>query len=58
MVLMMVSWKAGFRERWPKTFKEELENNSRNPRDLVGKLAQRTPKESSTYSFCTIVQLV
>jgi hypothetical protein len=25
------------RERWPKTLKGEMENNSRKPRDLVGK---------------------
>jgi hypothetical protein len=39
MVLVMARWKVGHREGWPKTFKRELENNSRKPRDLVGKLA-------------------
>ncbi len=30
-VLMIVRQEAGPRERWPKTFKAELENNSRKP---------------------------
>jgi hypothetical protein len=38
MVLVMVSWEAGSHEQ-PKTLKGELENNSRNPRDLVRNLA-------------------
>jgi hypothetical protein len=39
MVLLMVRWEAGPCERQPKMFKGELENNSRNPRDIVRKLA-------------------
>jgi hypothetical protein len=39
MVLMMARCKAGSHERWPKTLKGELENNSWKPRDLIGKLA-------------------
>jgi hypothetical protein len=35
----MVRQKAGPLERQPKMLKEELENNSRNSRDLVIKLA-------------------
>ncbi len=38
--LMMARREAGPSEKWPKTLKEELENNSRMPRDLVRKLAQ------------------
>jgi hypothetical protein len=37
MVLVMARGEAGPRERWTKTLKGELENNSRKPRDLVGK---------------------
>jgi hypothetical protein len=39
MVLMMAMQEAGPLERWPKTLKRELENNSRKPRDQVRKLA-------------------
>jgi hypothetical protein len=39
MVLMMVRREAGPRERQTKLLKGEFKNNSRNPRDLVGKLA-------------------
>jgi hypothetical protein len=35
----MARWEAGSRERWPKILKEELENDSKMPRDLDGKLA-------------------
>jgi hypothetical protein len=35
MVLVMARWEAGPCERWPKTLKGKLENNSRKPRDLV-----------------------
>ncbi len=35
MVLVMATWEAGPRERWPKTLKYELVNNSRKPRDLT-----------------------
>ncbi len=38
MVLVMVRREAGPRERRPKTLQGELENNSRNPRDLVKEL--------------------
>jgi hypothetical protein len=40
MVLVMARLEAGPCERWLKMLKEELENNSRKPRDLVRKLAQ------------------
>jgi hypothetical protein len=39
MVLGTVRWEAGPCERRPKMLKEEMENNSRMSRDLVGKLA-------------------
>jgi hypothetical protein len=39
MVLVMARQEAGPCERWPKTLTEELENNSRKPRDLVRKFA-------------------
>jgi hypothetical protein len=39
MDLVIARQEAGAHERWPKALKGELENNSRNPRDLVGKLA-------------------
>jgi hypothetical protein len=39
IIPVIVMQEAGPRERWPKVFKGELENNSRNPRDLVRKLA-------------------
>jgi hypothetical protein len=39
MVYVMARQEAGPCERWPKTLKEELENNSRKPRDLVRKFA-------------------
>jgi hypothetical protein len=39
MVLMIARREAGPCERWPKMLKRELENNSRKPRDLFGKLA-------------------
>jgi hypothetical protein len=39
MVLVMVRPEVGPHERRPKTLKEELENNSINPRGLDGKLA-------------------
>jgi hypothetical protein len=35
----MARQEAGPHERQPKMLKRELENNSRNARDLVGKLA-------------------
>jgi hypothetical protein len=35
MLIMMAKQEAGSFERWPKTLKGELENNSRKPRDLV-----------------------
>jgi hypothetical protein len=34
MVLIMVKWEAGPRERRPKILKGELKNNSRKPRDI------------------------
>jgi hypothetical protein len=39
MVLVMARREAGPHERLPKTFKGELENNRRQPKDLVKKLA-------------------
>jgi hypothetical protein len=39
MVLVKFRREAGPRERQPQTFKGELEENSRNLRDLVRKLA-------------------
>ncbi len=39
MVLVIVRLEAAPHERQSKTLKGELENNSRNPRDLIGKLA-------------------
>jgi hypothetical protein len=40
MVLMMARQEAGPRDEWwTKTLKKKLENSSRKPRDLVGKLA-------------------
>jgi hypothetical protein len=39
MVLTMVRREAGPHERLPKTLEGKLENNSRKPRDLIGKLA-------------------
>jgi hypothetical protein len=39
MVLVMVRRKTGPLERQPTMLKEEVENNSRNSRDLVIKLA-------------------
>jgi hypothetical protein len=39
MVLVMVRRKARLRARQPKTLKRELENNSRQSRELVEKLA-------------------
>ncbi len=39
MVLVMARQEAVPCERWPKMLKGELENNSREPNDLVGKLA-------------------
>jgi hypothetical protein len=39
MVLVMVRQEAGSHDRRPKAPKGELENISRNPRDLVRKLA-------------------
>jgi hypothetical protein len=39
MVLMMARWEAGPHERQLKAHKEELENNPRKTRDLVGKQA-------------------
>jgi hypothetical protein len=38
MVLMMARLEAGPHERWPKALKGDLENNSRETRDLVRKL--------------------
>jgi hypothetical protein len=38
-VLVMARREAGPCERWPKTLKGKLKNNSRKPRDLVGNLA-------------------
>jgi hypothetical protein len=35
MVLVMARWEVVLCEGPPKTFKGELENNSRKPRDLV-----------------------
>jgi hypothetical protein len=40
MVFVMARREAGPRERWPMMLKGEMENNSRKPRDLVGKLTQ------------------
>jgi hypothetical protein len=37
MALRTFRWEAGPRERWTKTHSEEMENNSRKPRDLFGK---------------------
>jgi hypothetical protein len=39
MLLIMVRQQAGPHERQPMTLKGELENNSKNSRELVGKLA-------------------
>jgi hypothetical protein len=39
MVPLMVRKEAGPRERWLKMLQGELENNPRNKRGLVGKLA-------------------
>jgi hypothetical protein len=39
MVLVMARREAGYCERRPDGLKGELENSSRKPRDLVGKLA-------------------
>jgi hypothetical protein len=39
MILVMASREAGPYEMRPKALKGVLENNSRKPRDLVGKLA-------------------
>jgi hypothetical protein len=39
MVLVMARREARPHERQPKTFKRELQNKSRKPRDLVRKLA-------------------
>jgi hypothetical protein len=39
MILMIARREAGSCERWPKTLKREVENNSWKPRDLVEKLA-------------------
>jgi hypothetical protein len=39
MILLMARQEAGPCERWSKKLMGELENNSRKPRDLVGKLA-------------------
>jgi hypothetical protein len=39
MVLVMVRREARPCERWPKTFKGEMRNYSRKPRNLVRKLA-------------------
>jgi hypothetical protein len=39
MVLMMARQEVKPCERWLKTLKGQLENNSRKPRDLVGRLA-------------------
>ncbi len=39
MVLIMVKQEAGPCERWPKMLNRELQNNSRQPTDLVVKLA-------------------
>jgi hypothetical protein len=39
MVLGIIRQEAGPHERRPKTLNGELENNSRNPNDLVRKLA-------------------
>jgi hypothetical protein len=39
MVLMMAGGAAGLCERWPRMLKGEMENNSINPRNLIGKQA-------------------
>jgi hypothetical protein len=39
MLLVMVRQETGHHERRLKTFKGELENNSRKPRELIRKLA-------------------
>jgi hypothetical protein len=35
MVFVMARQEAGPHERWPKTLKGKLENNSRKPRELT-----------------------
>jgi hypothetical protein len=40
MVLGRIRGEAGPCERQPKTLKEELENNTRKPEDLIRKLAK------------------
>jgi hypothetical protein len=44
IVLVIVRQEAGPRERWPKTFKAELENNSRKPRGPTHKTGIVTAK--------------
>jgi hypothetical protein len=39
MVLVMARREAGHHERWPKALKGVLENHSRKPEELVGKVA-------------------
>jgi hypothetical protein len=34
MVLVIARWEDGPSERWPKTLRGELENNSRKPRKV------------------------
>jgi hypothetical protein len=50
MVLMMVRRKARLRERRPKTFKGELESNSRKTRTLVRKLAMSLKEPGFSFS--------
>jgi hypothetical protein len=45
MVLLIARRQAGPCERQPQALKGELENNSRKPRDLVGKLTLWQPKK-------------
>jgi hypothetical protein len=51
MVLTIVWREAGPVARWPKTLKWELENNSRQPKDLTEKRQSNSLKPESAYSF-------
>jgi hypothetical protein len=42
---MMARREAGRGERWPKALKEELENNSRKPRDPSWKTGSDSPRK-------------
>jgi hypothetical protein len=51
MVLMIVRQKAGPVAWWPKTLKRELENKSRQPRDLTRKRHSDSLTEEFTHFF-------